>query len=185
MSKLRREVGFWGSLGRLKISDLINVEYVSSLIIGGAVAVALTSLATREVRHAVAGDYLAITAALVGVVFAGMALVVALMSDSYLRLLDESPTGLPGFLGPFMIALGLQVGGVLSSVGYRAFGPLLPEVLEPWLFGFITVLFVASALEIIVLARSVFMHARLRAALQRSARLRVEHDRSQGSTNNE
>lgn len=183
MNRLRLEVGFWGSVGRLKLKDLFSFEYLSSLVLGVGIAVLLSLFSTPAEREAVAGDYLVIAAALVGVVFAGMALVVALMSDAYMRLLAESDSGVTGFLSPFMLALGLQVSSVLLSVGYRAFAGLLPVLAEQIFFGVISVLFIASALEIVVLARNVFMHARLRVQHQRVTVLEHERIRRQKSSN--
>lgn len=160
-------MGFWGAVGRLRLSDVVSVENVSSLVLGGAGALVLVLNTSSATRHGVAGDYLAIAAALVGVVFAGLALVVALLSESYMKLLAESTSGVTGFLSPFMIAIGLQVGSLLISVAYRALGELPAFVpVEPWFFGAATVLFVTSCLEVIVLARNVFMHARLRVKQQ-------------------
>ncbi|MCU1482932.1 MAG: hypothetical protein JWQ19_3718 [Subtercola sp.] len=166
MNKLRREVGFWGSVGRLKLSQLLSVEYVSSLLFGVGAAILLTMFGSLDSRISVAGDFLTIAPALVGVVFAGMALVVALMSDAYMRLLAESESGITGFLSPFMIALGIQVSTVVGAVGYRAFAPFMSSETEPWVFGALCVIFIASCLELVVLARNVFMHARLRTRLQ-------------------
>ena len=51
---------------------------------------------------------------------------------------------------------------MLGAVGYVAMAPYVPTEVEPWLFGALCVFFVASCLEVVVLMRSVFMHALLR-----------------------
>jgi hypothetical protein len=167
----------------MKIRELFSLENIVSLLVGGGLASLLCLFASRSAREAIAGDYLAITGALLGVVFAGMALVVALMNDAYMRLLDETPNGLPGFLSPFMIALGIQVLTVLLSVGYRAFaGLLVPSGIEPWLFGLVTILFVSSCLEVVVLARTVFMHARLRVKMSKVVQIEQQRGRKDAAS---
>lgn len=182
VNQLRREVGFWGAVGRLKLRDLASLETVLGTVgaVGGTVALML--LVPVATRQTIAGDFLNITGALLGVVFAGMALIVALMSESYVKLLAQSDSGITNFLGPFTLAIGLQISALITTVAYRAFAPLVPPDLEPWFFGLASVLFVNSCLEMIVLARNVSLHARLRAKFGRvtsleESRLRREQGR--------
>jgi hypothetical protein len=163
MARLRREFGFWGSLGRMRLSDLATVEVASGLLIGAGLAAALDSVATRSARIAVAGDYLALAGALLGIVFAGFALVIALMSDDYIRWLQDTDSGVAGFLRPFMISVGLQLGTLIGVVVYRAIADQLPRTAELWFFGVVSVLFFVAALDIISLARSVLLHGVARA----------------------
>jgi hypothetical protein len=163
MAKLRREFGFWGSLGRMRLSDLATPEVVAGVLIGAGLAAALDNVATRSARLAVAGDYLPIAGALLGIVFAGFALVIALMSDDYIRWLEETDSGVTGFLSPFMVSVGLQVAALVGSVIYRATADQLPRTAELWFFGIISVLFFTAALDIVALARSVLMHGVARA----------------------
>lgn len=106
--------------------------------------------------------FVGVVAALVGIVFAGMALVVSLLSDAYLLLLAESEAGVLGFLRPFMLTIGTQVTTVLGAVFYASLVRTIPEAIEPWLFGALSIMFAASCLDVVVLMRSVFMHALLR-----------------------
>jgi hypothetical protein len=101
----RREFGFWRSLGRIRLSDLMTPEVVSGVLIGAGLAAALGNVATRSARTAVAGDYLLIAGDLLGIVFAGFALVIALLSDEYLRWLEETDSGVTGFLSPFLVSM--------------------------------------------------------------------------------
>jgi hypothetical protein len=173
MGSLRREVGFWGSLGRLKISELLSVELIASIVLGLAFGIPLSLVADAADRVEIAADFLVIVGALLGVVFAGMALVAGIMSGAYLRLLADSSAGLPGFFGPFVIALGTQVATLFLCVTYRASALFWVDCIERTLFCILSVLFVASSLEIIVLARSVVMHAMTRAKLDKVIEMEV------------
>lgn len=165
MGRIRRQVGFWGSLGRLRLSDLVTWEILGGFLIGLVAAIALVFLTTPGFRLSLAGDYLSLTPALLGVVFASLALIVALMSEDYIKHLRATDGGVLAFLGPFMIVIGLQVGTLLITVGYRAFAALLPSLAENIAFGILTILFSVSTLEVISLARSVLMHALARTAI--------------------
>jgi hypothetical protein len=182
MGKLRREFGFWGSLGRMHLSDLVTVEAVSGLLIGAGLAAALDNVATRSARIGVAGDYLALAGALLGIVFAGFALVIALMSDDYIRWLQETDSGVAGFLSPFMISVGLQIATLIGAVVYRAIADQLPRSAELWFFGVVSVLFFTAALDIIPLARSVLLHgvARARGLQVRDLEAARKRDRRTG-----
>ncbi len=114
-------------------------------------------------RQGVAGDYLVITGALLGIVFAGFALVIALMSDDYLRWLEDVESGVIGFLSPFMVSVGLQVATLIGAVLYSATADHMPGTAEKWFFGVISVLFFTAALDVVALARSVLMHGVARA----------------------
>jgi hypothetical protein len=52
-----------------------------------------------------------------------MALVVALISDEYLRYLDDADSGILSFLGRFVITIGTQVFAVIGAIAYRATAP--------------------------------------------------------------
>lgn len=119
MNSPRRQVGFWPTVGRLRLRDLKSPEIVFGLLLGGGGALAAIRNSAVPARVLVAGDFLLLTPALVGVVFAALALVVALMSDTYLRVLRSVEGGLIEFLGPFMIVIGIQVGTLIGSVAYR------------------------------------------------------------------
>lgn len=179
MGSLRREVGFWAAVGRLRLRDLLTWEIAGGAVVGAAASVLLvrnTGLASRE---DLAGDYLSLTPALLGVVFAALALVVALMSDSYLRLLRGTGEGVLAFLGPFMVVIGLQVGTILAVVAYRAFSGLVSLQAEHWLFGVVTALFAVSTLEVVSLARNVLMHGLARGRLEEVTNLTAEREARQ------
>lgn len=179
MGKLRRKVGFWGSLGRLHLSDLFSVEYVIAAALGLTATLLLVHLVKVDVRVGIAGDFLSISAALLGVVVAAMALVVALMSDAYLRLLATNESGVLAFLSPFIVAIGIQLSTVMGSVGYRAFATLMTPKLEHWVFGVLCTLFLVSCFEVIALARNILMHAMLRSDFAEVTDLEVQRIKKQ------
>jgi hypothetical protein len=181
MAKLRRRFGFWGAVGRLQLSDLVAPEILFGLALGGSGAWLLVSRTTVTERVGSAGDYLALVAALLGVVFAGFALVISLMSDRYLRLLGPPDDGVVNFLSPFILATGLQVGTILGTVAYRAGAPYLPPKLEPWAFGAISVLFAISVLDVVALARSLMMHGVARAKDLEVHDLQAKRDQRRGT----
>jgi MFS family permease len=163
MGKLRREFGFWRSLGRMQLRDLMAPEVVFGVLIGVGLSVALNFLASRAARAGVVGDYLPIAGALLGIVFAGFALVIALLSDDYLRWLEKTEAGVIGFLSPFMVSIGLQVATLIGAVIYLAIADHLPRTAAEWFFGVVSVLFFTAALDVVALARSVLMHGVARA----------------------
>lgn len=165
MAIKRSDVGFWAAVGRLRLAEVLTVETGASLFMGGALGVLLWRWGSAEDRLAAAGHYLVVLPALVAIVFAGLALVAAFLSDSYLRLLRSAPSGVLGFFSPFLLAVGVQIGAVLGTVAYLALGPNMPECVEQVAFVALSVLFVAACLELVVLTRSVLMHVLLRSRL--------------------
>lgn len=164
MSQLRRRFGFWNALGGLSLKKLFwSPEFIGAAIIGGGGAFTLLQVTKLSERVAVAGDALVLTGALLGIVFAGFALVVSLLSDSYLRWLDETEAGVEGFFGPFIVAIGMQVAVLLGALGYRAAATDLPKEVERWTFAIVVFLFVFATLDVVALGRDVFAHGVTRA----------------------
>jgi len=164
----------------MQLSDLVAPEVIFGVLIGVGLAVLLGHVGTRADRVSVAGDYLTIAGALLGIVFAGFALVIALMSDEYLRWLDDTSSGVVGFLSPFIVSVGLQVATLLGAILYRSTVGHLPHGADKWFFGVVSVLFFTAALDVVALARSVLMHGVARA---RSLKIRdLEASRGVQST---
>ncbi|ORV21101.1 hypothetical protein AWB98_02125 [Mycolicibacterium conceptionense] len=157
---------------------MATIELGGALIIGVAAGIYLERHTQLPERTAIAGDILSLTSALLGVVFAALALVVALLSESYLRLLNHDRDGVLLFLSPFMLAIGIQVSAVIGAVLYRAFASLMPHGLEIWIFGALVVLFLMGALAVVALARSVIMHGLARARLQEVTDINGQQGRS-------
>lgn len=158
MGELRRKYGFWGTLGSFRLRAFLAPEFLFGPLIGGGGAWALLVHASQEQRADLAGDYLELSGALLGVVFAGFALVIAFLSDGYLRALEATSEGTAGFLRPFMFSTGLLAGVILGVVVYRGAGSLVPSWIEAAGFVLVSVLFVTALLDVVGLARSVMLH---------------------------
>jgi hypothetical protein len=160
--RLRREVGFWGTLGRMRFSQLASPEFLGALTLGAGGSLALLWHTDATSRVGIVGDFLILSGALLGIVFAGFSLVVMLLSDSHLRWLNEAPGGVKAFLTPFVFATGLQVGTILGSVIYRAAGSVLPSSAEKAVFVVLSFLFVYALLDVVALARNLVAHGLVR-----------------------
>lgn len=188
MGESRREVGFWKAVGQMHLRDLLTIESVSSLLLGGGLAYWMFTVGSATSRASLASNYLVVVAALLGIVFAGLALVVSLLSADYLRLLRSGDNGVLGFFRPFTIAIGLQVFSVLTTIFYLALTAVLPaqpvgflHQIEPWAFGVVSVLFIGSCLELVVLTRSILLHAQLRSRSAEVTDLMAEKQRKQAN----
>ncbi len=94
----RKKFGFWYAIGHLTVWQLIGIEGVVAVLLGGAGGIFLARVTHVADRVSVAGDFLSIIAALLGVVFAAFALVIAFLSDSYMLQLRKNPKGVRVFL---------------------------------------------------------------------------------------
>lgn len=169
----RREVGFWPLLADQSFRQLFgSPEFPVAILLGAGGATLIVLNSTVSARVDIAGDFLLISAPLLGIVFTALALVVSLFSDQYLKLLNQAPGGgLRVFLAPFMIALGLQVGALLAAVAYRAAAATLPQQAEAIAFPVAGFLFVWAVLDVVALGRSVLLHA-----LNRARHAELERD---------
>ena len=163
MSTFRREYGFWAAVSGLRIKELFSAEILAGALVGGGIATLQFLWGNYESRVGVAGDFLAITSALLGVVFAAFALLVAFFSPGYVALLNSLESGVKGFLQPFLLAIGVQVLVILSAVVYRALPAATPDRIETGGFLLLSVFFGAALMDVVALARSVLIHGVLRA----------------------
>lgn len=163
MSTFRREHGFWAAVSGLKIKELFSAEIVVGVLIGGCIATLQVLWGDDKSRVGIAGDFLAITSALLGVVFAAFALLVAFFSPGYVALLNSLETGVKGFLQPFLLGIGVQVMVILGIVVFRALPAGTPDWLEIAAFYLLSVFFAAALMDVVALARSVLIHGVLRA----------------------
>lgn len=170
----KKDFGFWRLVGSMRVRSYFWPEGVPAILVGLAASYALVRWATVTVRLSLAGDYLILASVLVGVVFATMALVVSLLSDSYLLFLSQGNDGFLPFMAPFMAGVGVQLAAIVGSLVYRVAAPLRP-VYEPWLFAVATVLFVYALFDVISLAKTVVAHSVTRAQyLDKMAKLKGE-----------
>lgn len=158
----KRDFGFWRLVGSMRLRSFFWPEGIPAIIVGLISAYCLNRWATADARLALAGDYLVLASVLVGVVFATMALVVSLLSDSYLLFLSQGNEGFLPFMAPFVVGIGVQLLAIGGSLAYRVAAPLKASC-EPWLFTIVTVLIAYALFDIISLAKTVVAHAVTRA----------------------
>lgn len=163
---LRRELGFWSAVGRLRFATLARAEFVGAIGLGIFGGLKLTGLTSLRTRVAVVGDFLPMGAALLAIVFAAFSLVVSLMNDDHLRRLRQAEGGLRAFLSPFIVSIGAFTALIIGAVSYRAAASLVSAAVERWLFVSLCFLFVFTALDLLALSRNVFAHAILREKAQ-------------------
>ena len=165
MGKLRRQVGFVTSVSKLTIGSVLWPEGASALLVGGGGAIALLQVSSLRTRLEVAADALVVLAPLLGVVVAGLTLVIVVSSDNYLRLLAKTNKDPIAFYRPFMVAIGIEIWTMLTIITYRAIAMKVASALEHYLFALVCVSFVFALLDIIAIARNVLMHTLVRSRI--------------------
>jgi hypothetical protein len=126
----------------------------------------LANLAKVPDRVAIAGDFLTLISAILGLLLAAFALVVAFFSESYTMLLQRNnPNGVRAFFSTFMVNIGVDVGVVLATIGYRAAATHLPSPVEKTAFVVLSALFVYALLNVVAVTRNVMAHGVTRAEL--------------------
>lgn len=164
--KLRRELGFLKALGAMSLGEVVtSPEFIGAALIGAGGGSALLHITTVGGRRGVASDYLLLLGPLVGVVLAALALVIALMSDSYLRLLRSGDGGVLSFVRPFIVTVGVQVAALIGGVAYRATATRMGHTGENAAFVLLSFVFVFGALDVVAITRNLFAHALLRERL--------------------
>jgi hypothetical protein len=174
----RRKFGFWYILLEQNPWRLLKWEGISAIIIGVGGGIEVVRWTKIDSRIAIAGDFLVLVSALLGVVLAAFALIVAFLSDSYTLLLQKNPKGVRAFFAPFMINIGIDVGLVIGAVAYRAIASYLPHIGEKVFFIVIATLFVYALLNIVALARAVMAHGVTHAELIELEHMESESKRS-------
>jgi hypothetical protein len=160
----KKDIGFWKNLGHMRVSQLLGIEAPLAVLLGGGGCTALLHVTKVPDRVVVAGDFLSLIGALLGVVVAAFALVISMFSDSYLLVLQKHPDGVRAFLSPFVVNTGVQIGVIIGTVAYRASSGHLPKLLEKCSFVFLGVLFTFALLNIMALTRNSLAHGLTRAA---------------------
>ncbi len=160
---MKGEFGFWRSLRRLRGEDILSIELLVALVLGVGGGLAVLAETSLQHRLSVAGDFLIVIGPLLGVVVAAFALVVSLLSDTYIRALNENPDGVSAFLRPFLVAIGIQVAALLLAVGYRASASQLSASLESTVFVVLSFLFTYAVADVVALARGILAHGVTRA----------------------
>jgi hypothetical protein len=172
LSSLRREVGFLHAIGQLRLKDILWPEGMMALVVGGVGGGVVSSLVDATARQDIAGDFLVLLGALLGIIFAGMAIVATMMSEDTVRWLS-SDSGIMPFFAPWVVAVGLQILTILLAVAYRATALLLPPPAEAVWFVVLCILFVYAMADVLALTRTVVAHSIVR---ERALRLRCLED---------
>ena len=161
-------VGAWRALGDFRLRDMFWPEGLFALVIGAGGSTWALSITTVDDRTAVMGSVLTLAAALLTVVFAALAIVISIPSQSYIRLMQETPNGgVIRFLNPFLLEVGVQISLVLLAIAFQLAAGDLPETVENVAFTAIGVVFVFGLLDMAALARQLVRHAFLRGELER------------------
>jgi len=163
MGNLRRSVGFVASLGNTRIKSILWPEGTLALLLGLSSSSVAIKYLDLPLRLEAASDALRVLSSLLGMVLAGLMLVITISNDDYLKLLNRTSDGVLGFYRPFVLAIGIQILTILSLIAYRAMATDVTHSIEGWSFRLITVMFVFSLLDIVALARNLLMHAVTRA----------------------
>lgn len=157
-----QDFSFWRLLGAMRLRSILWPEGAWAIATGGTASYTLISWTSLETRIAIAGDYLLVIGVLLAVVFATLALVVSLLSDTYLLFLQQSKEGFMPFMAPFIVGVGVQVMSLLGVLAYRA-ASHSRDGWEPLLFSVATLLFIYSLFDVVSLAKTVAAHAVTRA----------------------
>ncbi|MGJ3403224.1 hypothetical protein [Glutamicibacter sp. Je.9.36] len=161
---MRREHGFLAAVGALKFKDVFaSSEFLVGVPVGILLASAQTAWGTTELRVSTTTAFVSIITALLGIIFAGFAMVVAFLSPKYLSFLDQSEEGVKKFFRPFMIAIGMQCILLFLAVFHMSLGASLDWVTELVLFWVTSISFAWNVIDVVALARSVMMQATVRA----------------------
>jgi hypothetical protein len=165
---LRRPVGVWRAviaLGDYPLKQALWPEAILALVIGGGGSALVVRATTTSERIGAANDVLVLAAALLGVVFAALAIVVSLPSTGYLRMLGETEDGgMRKFLDPFLVAVGTQIVLLLLAFAYTLVAEAVPWWGEHATFYVMATILVFGLLDVAGLARQLVRHGVLRAA---------------------
>jgi hypothetical protein len=159
----RKDFGFWKNIRDMPAGQLFGIEGVFALVIGGVGCGFLIPHTKVTERATIAGDFLTLVGALLGVIVAAFALVITMLSNEYLLRLKMHPRGFRIFLSPFMVNIGLNVGAIILIVAYRATASHLPATPEQVLFVIVGISFVFVLLNVVAIARNVLAHGATRA----------------------
>ncbi len=149
----------------MSLAALVWPEGVVALVIGLGGGTALLNSTTAPERIAIVGDSLSLLGVLLGIVFAAFALLIALFSEEYIRLLGKAEGGIMAFLRPFVVAIGWQVTTMFISIGYRAAATDLDSRAEVGVFLAWAFLFTFALADVVALTRNVTMHGLYRAQM--------------------
>jgi small-conductance mechanosensitive channel len=151
------------ALGNYRFKDLIWPEGLPALLVGAGGTAVLVRVTTLTARTSAVSTLVGLTGVLLAVVFAALAIVVAIPTSRYLRALaetrrDERPSGFQRFLDPFLVAVGTQITILILALTYGLAAGHVATWIEHIAFCVIGFLFVYGLLDIGALARSLVRH---------------------------
>jgi MFS family permease len=159
----KKHFGFWFNVRNSTVASLIGFEGVFGLVFAATATIGAHRFLDVKERVSIANDFLSTTTGLLGVVFAAFALVGALMSDGYTRILQRTKGRVNSFFSPFIIVIGAAVGTILSTICYKAIAEHVPASFELPLFWTSVFLFLYTLLNVVALSRNIFAHGVTRA----------------------
>lgn len=137
-----------------------------TLAIGTVVAVALPAPQLKAITVSLAGAELTIATALLGVVLAGMAVLVVFLSEGYLEALAQLPDPIGRFeriLFQFWFTAGLAAGTVVWDLSILLTAELAPQVFRRALLGGSTWFILWTLSEVIAVVSLISLHGGNRA----------------------
>lgn len=156
------KVGVWRAVGRLgsyTVREFLWPEGLLGVVIGVGGSLLIVKGTSAANRVDAVSDVLALSGALLAVVFTALALVVSIPSVSYIRKMAETPGGgMIRFLDPFLVAVGTQVSILLGGFAYKLGVGHVPWQLEHVAFYTLSFLVVFGLLDVVALARSLVRH---------------------------
>jgi hypothetical protein len=162
-----KKIRFRAALARLyKSGAFSSYQFWFQIISSSLISLLISSKLNLIQRHSIAGDYLLIIIATLGIVFATLTLFAAFLSDDYLHFLSTGKHGadeILNFFAPYTFAIGIQVWTIFGIAIYRAFDPFPSNHTDKFWFAFLTFLFIFEILDFLVLSRDFLGHAYLRA----------------------
>lgn len=155
-----KSLGFWRStwrLGPVRVVRSWDFLWAAALATGSSLAMVYNVEVGAQVD--LAGDLVAVVAALLGVIIAGFAIVAALLGDRYTRLLQRSNTSTIGVLQHFLLIAGLMVASIIATLTFKTTAEVLIKnhhlLAEQILLGVMVFLFLWSLFYTIELIKLV------------------------------
>jgi hypothetical protein len=159
------KIGIWraiASLGNYRLVDLLR-EVAPAVVLGVGGSVLIVSGTDVQDRADAAGDVLAMSGALLAIVFTALAIVVAIPASRYLQLMSETPgKGFQTFLDPFLVAAGTQIALILGTLAFKVGAENVSRTVENGAFYVLGFFFAFGLFDIAALARSLVRHGVLR-----------------------
>lgn len=152
------DFGFWRSLFSFGFGQVVRgSDFVAAVALSsGMFFLSSHDHTTADLRLGVTISLAEISAALLGVILAGFAIVAALLGDRYTRLVEASGASILQMLRHFLVVGGLLVASIVGSLAYRFFADALGDweiVIEHLSFSGVLFLFLWSLFGVVELMK--------------------------------